>query len=345
MGQGEQEGREDDGGPRRPDGPPDHLDQPPPEHVLLGRRLERHQRPEHGQADEKGGPAGPAVPGRFGGLLPQVHAIMMPNWTMISGKATAEHSPSHFHRSRPTTEETVPAKPLAQVTGAPQDDRYPDRDADELEGHVGDRVLEEHLAVRRRGPRVQHLREDGPDPGDDHDAHDDQEQDERQLPEPPEPAALPVAPLLVVTGPGLGPHGTGRREVTVRRRHGPVRGHRPALLLPTGAGPLLPGGSGGLLPGGSGGSGRGRRRVPGRRGYVRFHTRILLAPGTRGQRGSTTPALEAVRRATHTAPLPVDTSGPPPSLPPEQVVRHPARAGHGLQVEPVEQLVGRLPEP
>ncbi|MEV6028310.1 transposase [Streptomyces sp. NPDC052036] len=29
---------------------------------------------------------------------------------------------------------------------------------------------------------------------------------------------------------------------------------------------------------------------------------------------------------------------------PEQVVRHAARAGHDLQVEPVEQLIGGLPE-
>lgn len=32
------------------------------------------------------------------------------------------------------------------------------------------------------------------------------------------------------------------------------------------------------------------------------------------------------------------------SLSPEEVVRHPARAGNDLQVEPVEQLVGGLPE-
>jgi hypothetical protein len=30
--------------------------------------------------------------------------------------------------------------------------------------------------------------------------------------------------------------------------------------------------------------------------------------------------------------------------PPEQVVRHAAWAGHDLMVEPVVQLVGRLPE-
>ncbi|CAM5388014.1 hypothetical protein STENM223S_01637 [Streptomyces tendae] len=35
----------------------------------------------------------------------------------------------------------------------------------------------------------------------------------------------------------------------------------------------------------------------------------------------------------------------PASPSPEQVVRHAARAGHDLQVEPVEQLVGGLPQP
>lgn len=32
------------------------------------------------------------------------------------------------------------------------------------------------------------------------------------------------------------------------------------------------------------------------------------------------------------------------SLSPEEVVRHPARAGNDVQVEPVEQLIGGLPE-
>ena len=35
----------------------------------------------------------------------------------------------------------------------------------------------------------------------------------------------------------------------------------------------------------------------------------------------------------------------PVSSPPEQVVRHSARAGHDVEVEPVEQLVRRLPQP
>lgn len=85
--------------------------------------------------------------------------------------------------------------------------------------------------------------------------------------------------------------------------------------------------------------------------WTAFHSHFNIEsfcyrPGVEGApltaRGATRrPASGQPRKAKQ----PVGAGPEDRSLSPEQVVRHPARAGNDLQVEPVQQLIGGLPEP